>query len=573
MLEGRSVIAKSPDRWTDVKLALALTAAAAREDDEFAPNTVGNWRKAKALPKTVLPLIAVFFGDSDAHFAERRSFQDLFNAAQLEKWGPLKAKATDRAGPVFVATGRKHIIDRTSRETDALAARDSKQQALQATVLRSAERLAVNVEARGIRYSNTPIWRELAIHARRLADIASLEPKDLIVKLSDAYDASLYLGGRLELDDRILKDIREEPSLDLDVRGDLVHLVRLAAPWLRGFPSVRKLDDQAARTLTDLGDMTSARDLVEHAARAKAIPEDDAREMRTLAEAAEAPEFLGRKARRRLVGGARNLALSLAETEVERQAETLDLSDIDTRALATATYTTLIVASSQIDRLQLPEDIRSALRAVVDEAASRPMADPTTPDASTQDVEALAKILVLRGLAPPKAWRQRIKRLNFAGSPLVNATPLADLTALTSLDLSRTQIADATPLAGLTSLTSLDLSRTQIADATPLAGLVSLTSLNLFRTLVTDATPLAGLTALTSLSSERYADHRRRTARKSKSTDVTRSCRHANRRRQTTCRFDSVDVSRSFQNADRRRHATRRLICADLTRSLRHADN
>lgn len=498
MLDGASTLAKPPGRWTDVSLANALTEVTGRKHP-FPESSIRNWRTAKVLPDSIAPLLAVFFDDSDALAAERQNFVEAFRDAQVEKWGAVKKKATDRAAPQFVAQGKTHVIDRTPRETDARAARNEKQQALQAAVRGSAERFSATVASRGDRYSNTPIWRELAVHARRLADIAALDAKTLVAKLPDAYDVSLYLGGRLELDDRINAGKSEEPALDLDVRGDLVHLVRLAAPWLRGFPSVRKLDDAAARGLNDFADFGPARDLIEAAAKAAAIAPEDAQEMRTLAEAAESPEFLGRKAKRRLVGGAGNLALSLGETEAERQADALDLSDDDVRARAEATRTTLIKAGADIDRLPLPEDVRAAFRSLVAEAICRPATEFSAPAAPPEDVEARARELVLKGIAPPKAWWPWIKKLDFREKNLTDATPLSGLTSLTSLDLSYMLIADATPLSGLRALTSLNLSRTLIADATPISGLRSLTSLDISRTLIADVTPLSGLTSLTTL--------------------------------------------------------------------------
>jgi len=313
MLDGASARAKPPGRWTDAKLALALTEAMGRKQ-EFAANTVGNWRKGAALPDSVAPLVALFFGDSDERAAERQSFRELFADAQLEKWGPLKAKATDRAAPIFVPRGAIHAIEPIPRETDARAARSEKQQALQANVRRSAERLAENAESRGPRLGNVKIWASLASEARRLAGIAALAPEDLVARLADGYDSSLYLGGRIDLDDRIAAGNSEDPALDLDLRGDLVHLVRLCAPWLRGFPSIRKLDDEAARGLTDFADTAPARELFGLAARERAIGPEDARAMATLAEAAEDPKFLGRKASRRLIGGAGNLALAACRT-------------------------------------------------------------------------------------------------------------------------------------------------------------------------------------------------------------------------------------------------------------------
>ena len=56
---------------------------------------------------------------------------------------------------------------------------------------------------------------------------------------------------------------------------------------------------------------------------------------------------------------------------------------------------------------------------------------------------------------------------------------IANLTALTSLNLSRTQVSDIAPLAGLTASTGLDLDDTQVSDIAHLAGLTALTRLDL----------------------------------------------------------------------------------------------
>ncbi|MEI7714334.1 MAG: hypothetical protein WCI94_23105, partial [Rhodospirillales bacterium] len=117
-------------------------------------------------------------------------------------------------------------------------------------------------------------------------------------------------------------------------------------------------------------------------------------------------------------------------------------------------------------------------------------ADAAPPaDFSLDAVEAL----ILASKKIPPAWIPFVTKLNLNFSGLIDATPLADLTALEILYLSRTQVIDATPLAGLTALQRLDLSGTQVMDATPLAGLIALQSLDLSGTQVMDATPLAGL--------------------------------------------------------------------------------
>ena len=125
------------------------------------------------------------------------------------------------------------------------------------------------------------------------------------------------------------------------------------------------------------------------------------------------------------------------------------------------------------------------------------------PQAATPD-EAFtigkARAMILRGEAPPAAWVPMIDELDFRGNhALPDLRALSGLTALTTLDLSRTQVTDVGALAGLTALTTLDLSVTKVTDVGALAGLTALTKLDLSVTKVTDVGALAGLTALTKL--------------------------------------------------------------------------
>jgi internalin A len=64
---------------------------------------------------------------------------------------------------------------------------------------------------------------------------------------------------------------------------------------------------------------------------------------------------------------------------------------------------------------------------------------------------------------------------------IVDLTPLAGLSNLTSLQLDQNQIIDIKPLAKLSKLTSLYLDRNQIVDIQPLAKLRNLTQLYLNR--------------------------------------------------------------------------------------------
>jgi len=98
-------------------------------------------------------------------------------------------------------------------------------------------------------------------------------------------------------------------------------------------------------------------------------------------------------------------------------------------------------------------------------------------------------------------WQYRpTGKSELTNKDLTGISPLAGLTSLQTLDLSRTNVSDLQPLAGLTSLRSLTVFDTAVCDLQPLAGLTSLQTLNVVRTQVNELKPLAGLTSLQALA-------------------------------------------------------------------------
>ncbi|MEA4965666.1 MAG: leucine-rich repeat domain-containing protein [Oscillospiraceae bacterium] len=115
----------------------------------------------------------------------------------------------------------------------------------------------------------------------------------------------------------------------------------------------------------------------------------------------------------------------------------------------------------------------------------------------------------------------RLHSLTMQGT--ANLSPLADLSALTTLDLSGAalqpdalavigsiktlttlslrgcSLTSISDLSGLTSLTALDVSGNQLTDLTPLTGMSALQALNLAQNAITSITPLAAARQLTSL--------------------------------------------------------------------------
>ena len=95
------------------------------------------------------------------------------------------------------------------------------------------------------------------------------------------------------------------------------------------------------------------------------------------------------------------------------------------------------------------------------------------------------------------AW---IEYLNLGGNGrLTDLAPLVGLSALQSLDISRTRVSDLAPLAGLSALRRLNVSNTQVSELAPLSGLSALQRLYVSNTQVSDLAPVVGLSGLMSL--------------------------------------------------------------------------
>jgi len=100
----------------------------------------------------------------------------------------------------------------------------------------------------------------------------------------------------------------------------------------------------------------------------------------------------------------------------------------------------------------------------------------------------------------PAARLSDVTSLNLAGNGISDFSPLKKLTELTSLNLQATGLTDCSSLSTLTDLTELNLSgNAGLTDITPLVSCTKLTTLYLDETGVTDVSPLANLSNLTAL--------------------------------------------------------------------------
>ena len=454
-----------------------------------------NWCRGSAFPMEIEPILRALFGPAASQRyrqVDADALREAYVAARNEKNAAVIARAKPNpAGERWGTRDDQLVIDRSTRATDKNAALEPLHQQLQAAIARMAAELVEPAK----RLLNSRTWRGLAGTAAAFRDVVDGDPQEMPERLGNAYALLLRLGRFLETDVRLQRDTAAlDDPLDPDIHGLLTDVVRTAAPWLRGFPTVAAWDDAAGKALVRADLFQPAREFTRIAQAQQAISEMDAAEMEQLAEAADVSDYQGQKAGNRAVGSAQNLIIAAARVV----SPSLLKTDISSNPLLVQRAgTTLTAAVDQVEAFAaaLPVDVAQALRALVEEVLRRtskplpvePSMDLPLPD----DIEEQARAMILEGHAPPAAWCPFIHTLSFHGTTLDNLELLVGLTALQSLDVDLTPVCDVSPLAGLTALLSLDLGRTRVSDVSPLAGLTALQSLILSGTQVTDMSPLS----------------------------------------------------------------------------------
>ncbi len=182
-------------------------------------------------------------------------------------------------------------------------------------------------------------------------------------------------------------------------------------------------------------------------------------------------------------------ALDIADGDDIRKVHLAQLTQLSARDVSNLTG---LEHATQLRTLSLPNERyrgRAAEGSISDLTPLAQLTQLTTLNLSDNNISDLT----------PLAQLTQLTRLYLSNNNISDLTPLAQLTQLTRLYLSNNNISDLTPLAQLTQLTRLYLSNNNISDLTPLAQLTQLTKLNLSNNNISDLTPLAQLTLLTEL--------------------------------------------------------------------------
>jgi formylglycine-generating enzyme required for sulfatase activity len=352
--------------WTDA--AFAAEVESSREENDFvSPRSVSNWRKGKSLPAEIEPILRALFGPTDRHAEARAVLFEAFRAARNEKRAETIGQAErDPAGATWVVQNDQLAMDRTTGPTDATAAADTLRHQLQAAIRAIAAELADEAG----RLANTRTWGSLSKTAAAFQALLDGDPLRMPGRLGDAYALLLRLGRFLETDIRVQRDgASMDGPLAADIHGLLTDLVRTAAPWLRGFPTVAAWDDEAGKALVRPELFQPAREFTRIAREQQAIPAQDAAEVELLAEAADPHDYQGQKAGNRAVGDATNLLLTVAGTIAAFLSGAI-AADFATRSqLVQRLGATLAAAEAPIDAFAatMQADLRQALQALVKE--------------------------------------------------------------------------------------------------------------------------------------------------------------------------------------------------------------
>ncbi len=353
--------------WTDA--AFAAEVQSSREDNDFvSPRSVSNWRKGKALPAAIEPILRALFGPTDRHAEARAALLAAFRTARAEASSAALARAKPHpAGTKWVEQGSQLVMDRTARPSDQRAAADPLQQQLQTASRDMAARLAGATS----RDSNSFLLDSLSVAATAFSKLLDCPPPEMATRVASAYALSVELGQVLETDARILDgEPANDPPLDPVIRGMLTNLVRIAAPWLRGFPTVVALDDKAGSFHGEQKLLQPSLKLIQLALDQELIPAQDATEILCLARAADPRGYQGQKAGNLAVGHVTNLLLKAA-CMFAASITGAGVADFEARLKLIQRISAMLAAAGKpIDAFAdtMAADLRQAFRALVDEA-------------------------------------------------------------------------------------------------------------------------------------------------------------------------------------------------------------
>ena len=272
------------------------------------------------------------------------------------------------AGEVFRSAGERLAIDPAAGDhSDHEVGASAISIQLQASIRRKLETLSPIAS----RLGNQQGWQDLAAVCDRLTELLDRPGHQMADVLGSLYGAALELGSYAEMDAAARHDPRSGVNtLDPSAARPLQDVLTGLAPWLRRFPTIRELDDEAGRFLVEQSSAQASREAFASAAETDLIEDADAARLRRLLDAADRGSFVGAKAGRRGIMSARNLVLTAA-LFVANGVWDGAVSEYAAHSVVARRAGAMLVRAENavLDIVrEMPADVRSAIRRIMEHA-------------------------------------------------------------------------------------------------------------------------------------------------------------------------------------------------------------
>ncbi|HWU96696.1 MAG TPA: hypothetical protein VN029_13945 [Sphingomonas sp.] len=215
----------------------------------------------------------------------------------------------ERSGATFALSLDRLAIRSTPLESDAAVF----ETALTRTLLAEIRRKSSLFKDFSNRIDNQYGWTGIRSLGERVNRSVLLPRGELLAHLGEIYSQSIEIASFVEMDGDVLNGASRDISpLDPDARRAILDLLRTLAPWLRRFPSIRELDDEASQMLIKQASLHPVQQVFSSANTAKWIPAEDAEALLALLAAARRGGEHGAKAKKRGLNSAKNLLVATA---------------------------------------------------------------------------------------------------------------------------------------------------------------------------------------------------------------------------------------------------------------------
>jgi hypothetical protein len=286
----------------------------------------------------------------------------------------------ERLGLTFEASSDFLLVDASGDQSDHEAAERPVVKQLHAEIIRKARHFASVAP----RLDNQLGWQGMSPLCDRLVSLINRPIEEIPDVVGLLYSAALEVGSFYELDVSIKNGGEAYAApLEAEVRRPLEDLVRSLAPWLRSFPTIKELDDEAGQFLIPPSNLDAPDAVVRAADETSLISEEDSEALKGLLSAARRGEFQGSKAGHRGRLSVRNMVIAVAGVF-----SGLILSDYGGKSVLVGKAGTFLShAEAGIIELvaDLPVDIRAAIEIILAEHQGSPAIPAHAPRPSSAD--------------------------------------------------------------------------------------------------------------------------------------------------------------------------------------------